>query len=85
MANATARHGRTVGSVVRAMLRRRHRSVDDDLRYLSPAEVASLIEATARKELGMSATEFYAAVERGELQDDPAAAHLVLISGARPR
>lgn len=85
MANATARHGRTIGSVVRAMLRRRHRNADDDLLYLSPAEVQSLIETTARKELGMTFAEFHAALGRGEFQDDPAAAHLVLISGARPR
>jgi hypothetical protein len=58
---------------------------DDDLIYLSRKEVRDLLERRAQAELGLSAEEFLAAVDNGQLRDSPVAQHLLLIAGERSR
>lgn len=85
MTDTLSHKRRSPVAFVKALLKPQPEHLDDDLLYLSPAQVEALIDVTARKELGMSPDEFFAAIERGELTDSPAAAHLLLISGARAR
>jgi len=84
MASTLTERRRGLGGRLKAIFRHR-KTIEGDLLYLSTSDVRELIDRTARQELGMTAEEFYAAAERGELDDTPAVAHLRLISGARPR
>lgn len=56
--------------------------VEPDAPELTPEEMRATLDQQARHYLGMSAEEFTAAAERGELPDHPVVAHLVLLAGA---
>lgn len=64
-------------------LLRREKHEDDDLVFLSHKQVHELLEERARETFGMSADEFLAAADRGDMKDSPLAQHLLLIAGER--
>ncbi len=53
-----------------------------DASELSAEQLRGLLEEEAQRYFGMSAEQFIAAAERGELPDHPVVAHLVLLAGA---
>jgi hypothetical protein len=62
---------------------RRRRDSPDDVIFLSRRDVRALLERRAREDFEMSAEEFLAAADRGDLKDSPLAQHLLLIAGER--
>lgn len=84
MSSATRLQKRSLRGRVWGFLRRRP-TEDTDLVFLSRKDVHALLDRRARRELGMSADEFLARADRGELEDSAAVQHLLLIAGERPR
>jgi hypothetical protein len=51
----------------------------------SHGEMLKLVDRESRRNLGMSGAEFRKALERGELPDSPAVAHLSILAGTHRR
>jgi hypothetical protein len=60
------------------------RSIREGRDELTPEEAHEYVAERVREELGISLEEFMRLAEDGNLPDDPAVAHLVLLTGARP-
>lgn len=54
---------------------------DEDVKTLNRKQILAILDERARRYLGMTGKQFLQALEKGELPDSPAVAHLAMLAG----